>query len=122
MAFKRYGADQIGRWIDANIEQAERLFELCEQCDDLRPLHKPLMSGICVRYDPGGVDEERLARVHRLVARRIEQQGRFWLSTTILKERYAFRINPINLRTRREHMDELYETLRRECAQALEDA
>src|SRR3712207_9568488 len=27
MSFKRYGAEQIGRWIDANVDQAQHLYE-----------------------------------------------------------------------------------------------
>ena len=76
------------------------------------------MSGICVRYDPGGTDEERLAAIHRLVARRAEQEGRFWFSTTVLKGQSAFRINPINLRTKTAHMGELFALLQLECSRA----
>jgi glutamate/tyrosine decarboxylase-like PLP-dependent enzyme len=118
LGFKRYGAAQIGDWIDANIEQTEHLYDLCQNSADFRALMKPLMSGICVRYDPGGIDEERLGAIHRIVARRAEEEGRFWFSTTSLKGQSAFRINPINLRTRTEHMDELFALLQRECDRA----
>ncbi len=116
MSFKRYGAQEIGRWIDANVEQAERLYELCRGDGDFHPAMRPPMSAICVRYGPESLDEERAARLHREVARRVEQGGRFWISTTVLKGRSFFRINPVNFRTRAEHMDELLDLLRRECA------
>lgn len=116
MSFKRYGARQIGRWIDANIEQIERLHDLCARSADFEPVCKPTMGALCMRYHRAGLDEPRLARIHHEVARRVEQGGRFWISTTLLKGRTAFRINPVNLRTRPEHMEELFETLRRECA------
>ncbi|MHC4590378.1 MAG: hypothetical protein ACYTAQ_13880 [Planctomycetota bacterium] len=74
------------------------------------------MSAICIRYDPGGIPEEEIGRIHREVARRIEAGGRFWISTTVLKDRWWFRINPVNIRTRLEHMDELMQLLVRECA------
>lgn len=119
LGFKRYGTDQIGQWIDANIEQTEHLYELGQGSPDFHALIRPLMSGICLRYDPGGVDEETLATVHRTVARRAEAGGRFWFSTTVLKGRSAFRINPINIHTRKGHMDELFALLQRECARAL---
>ena len=51
------------------------------------------------------------------VARRIEESGRFWISTTLLKGRWWFRINPVNLHTRLEHMDQLLELIDRECSQ-----
>ena len=35
---------------------------------------------------------------------------------TVLKDRWWFRINPVNIRTRLEHMDELMALLVHECA------
>jgi aromatic-L-amino-acid decarboxylase len=115
MSFKRYGAEQIGRWIDGNVAQAQRLYDLCRDQADLHPAMRPPMSAICIRYDPGGIPAEELARIHREVARRIEAGGRFWISTTRLKGRWWFRINPVNLHTRLEHMDELMALLVSEC-------
>jgi glutamate/tyrosine decarboxylase-like PLP-dependent enzyme len=73
------------------------------------------MSAICIRYQPGDVDEEQLDQIHREVARRIEKGGRFWISTTVLKGQSYFRINPVNFRTRAAHMEALLEEIRREC-------
>jgi aromatic-L-amino-acid decarboxylase len=114
MSFKRYGSEQIGRWIDGNVEQAKHLYALCREHPEFRPAMEPPMSAICIRYDPGDLDEDEIARIHRRVARRIETGGRFWISTTVLKDRWWFRINPVNIRTRLEHMDELMLMLVRE--------
>jgi hypothetical protein len=53
--------------------------------------------------------------LHAEVAKRVEQGGRFWISTTELKGKTWFRINPVNFRTRKEHMDELFQLLQQEC-------
>jgi hypothetical protein len=53
-----------------------------------------------------------------VVARRIEKEGQFWISTTVLKDRTFFRINPVNFRTRRDHIEALFERLVLECARA----
>ena len=119
MGFKRYGARQIGRWVEANVEQARRLHTLASADPDFEAAVEPTMSAVCLRFLPRGVPEDRLARLHAEVARRIEQGGRFWFSTTELKGRIWFRINPVNFRTRLEHMDELFELLRQECSAAL---
>jgi hypothetical protein len=37
------------------------------------------------------------------------------MSTTELKGKTWFRINPVNFRTRKEHMDELFRLLQHEC-------
>ena len=116
MAFKRHGARQIGRWVDANVAQARRLFELAEAHPDFEPALRPAMSAVCIRCLAPELSEPQRARLHAAVARRIEESGRFWISTTVLKGRTWFRINPVNFRTRIGHVEALFETLVRECA------
>ncbi|MBI4521259.1 MAG: aminotransferase class I/II-fold pyridoxal phosphate-dependent enzyme [Gemmatimonadetes bacterium] len=115
MSFKRYGAREIGRWIDRNVAQASRLYELCVADPAFEPATEPTMSAICIRYCAGDLDGPRSAQLHAEVARRVEESGRFWISTTLLKGKSWFRINPVNFRTRMEHMDGLFDLLRREC-------
>ena len=115
MSFKRYGLRQIGEWVDANVRHARTLFNLVQSdSDEFVAATEPLMSAICIRYKE--VPEEAEAkRLHAAVVDRIERAGRFWISTTELKGRTWFRINPVNFRTRTEHMQELFATLKREC-------
>jgi glutamate/tyrosine decarboxylase-like PLP-dependent enzyme len=84
----------------------------------------PPMSAICIRYrnadlDSADVDQSesnsRSKELHAEVARRVEQSGKFWISTTELKGKAWFRINPVNFRTRQEHMDQLLALLEQEC-------
>lgn len=115
MGMKRYGTRQIGEWVDANVEQARYLHELCQADPDFEVARKPAMSAICVRYVGGNLLEAARNQLHVDVAARVEQGGRFWFSTTFLKGKTWFRINPVNFRTRREHIFELYQLLREEC-------
>jgi aromatic-L-amino-acid/L-tryptophan decarboxylase len=120
MSFKRYGAREIGRWVDRNIEQAEHMEALARASGLFESATSPEMSAICLRYS-APMDEQRSARLHREVAQRVERSGRFWIGTTVLKGRSHFRINPVNLRTRIEHMDGLFALLREECARVHAD-
>jgi len=115
MSFKRYGARQIGEWIDNNVRQAKYLYELTMQDAEFEPASVPPMSAICIRSKAPGLDERESKNLHAKVAQRVEQGGRFWISTTELKGKAWFRINPVNFRTRREHMEELFALLQREC-------
>jgi glutamate/tyrosine decarboxylase-like PLP-dependent enzyme len=115
MSFKRYGTSTIGEWVDNNIEQAIYLYDLVKDDNEFEAAVKPLMSAICLRYIGGGLSEERRAELHADVVRRIEQNGKFWISTTEMKGKTWFRINPVNLRTQQEHMKMLYELLKKEC-------
>jgi len=120
MAFKRYGAEVIGSWVDANVKQAVRLYDLAEKHPSFIPAVRPAMSAVCLRYQPPGVTDERpLAQLHADVARKVEESGRFWISTTRMKDLSWFRVNPVNLRTRAEDMDALFAMLVAECDRAL---
>jgi aromatic-L-amino-acid decarboxylase len=118
MTLKRYGADQIGEWVAANVAQARRLFDLAEAHPDFVPATMPRMSAVCIRYAPAGIGETELASLHARVAQEIEAGGRFWISTTKLKGHTWFRINPVNFRTRMEHIERLFDTLVKECERA----
>ena len=118
MSFKRYGVHQIGEWIDNNVRQAKHLHELAEKHPDFESASSPPMSAICIRFRGTEADERELKTLHAEVAQRIEQSGRFWISTTELKGKTWFRINPVNFRTRKEHMEELFRLLERECVAA----
>jgi aromatic-L-amino-acid/L-tryptophan decarboxylase len=115
MSFKRYGTRQIGEWIDNNVRQAKHLYELAANDPEFEPASSPPMSAICIRFQGAGLDETESKKLHAEVAQRIEQSGRFWISTTELKGKTWFRINPVNFRTRQEHMEQLFALLRQEC-------
>ncbi len=119
MSFKRYGARQIGEWIDNNVLQAKHLYSLVAKHPEFEAASDPPMSAICIRYCGAGLDETQAKELHAEVARRVEDGGKFWISTTELKGKAWFRINPVNFRTRTEHMDQLLALLERECHSAL---
>jgi|SRR5579863_1470579 len=121
MTFKRYGARQIGEWIDNNVRQAKHLYSLVEKHSEFEPATNPPMSAICIRYRGLERDEAQSKELHAEVVRRIEQGGKFWFSTTELKGRTWFRINPVNFRTRTEHMDQLLMVLEQECHSVLRE-
>lgn len=115
MSFKRYGTRQIARWIDSNIDQAEHLYKLCKDERIFRPAVAPPMSAICIRFDSDKLSLSEIELLHNEVAKRAELSGKFWISTTMLKAKIFFRINPVNFRTRIKHIDELYNFLKKEC-------
>jgi glutamate/tyrosine decarboxylase-like PLP-dependent enzyme len=109
MSFKRYGTREIGSWIDRNIEHAEQLHELAGKDAAFECVNKPVMSAICLRYR--GKD----LAFHQRVASEIERDGKYWISTTVLKGQPAFRINPVNFRTQGEHIAGLFHDLQEIC-------
>ncbi len=119
MSFKRYGARQIGEWVDNNVRQAKHLYALAERHPEFEPASNPPMSAICIRFNGTGLNDAESKDLHAEVAQRVERSGRFWISTTELKGKTWFRINPVNFRTRQEHMEELFHFLQQECCAVL---
>ncbi|HEX4065735.1 MAG TPA: pyridoxal-dependent decarboxylase [Acidobacteriaceae bacterium] len=119
MSFKRYGAEEIGTWIDSNVRQATHLYERVCRHPDFEAACRPPMSAICIRFRNDRLTESDAKLLHADVAERIEKSGRFWISTTELKGKSWFRINPVNFRTRAEHMDQLLALLETECQAAM---
>jgi aromatic-L-amino-acid/L-tryptophan decarboxylase len=115
MSFQHYGKTQIGDWVDGNVAQARHLHQLATNSNDFESATEPVMSAICIRYKAADLNDEQLAILHHDVAARIEREGRFWFASTAMKGKTWFRINPVNIYTTKETMEELFETLGRYC-------
>jgi aromatic-L-amino-acid/L-tryptophan decarboxylase len=120
MSFKRYGSRQIGEWIDNNVRQAQFLYSLVENDPEFEAASNPPMSAICIRYYHAHLNDADAKRLHAEVVERVAKSGKFWISTTELKGKTWFRINPVNFRTRAEHMQQLLNLLRDECRSVLD--
>ena len=59
MSFKRYGAKQIGEWIDNNVSQAKHLYGLVAKHPEFEAASDPPMSAICIRYCGAGLEAVR---------------------------------------------------------------
>ncbi|MCI0532445.1 MAG: pyridoxal-dependent decarboxylase, partial [candidate division Zixibacteria bacterium] len=117
MSFKHYGAEQIGEWVDNNVEQAQQLHRLCQNRPDFVSAAEPQMSGVCIRYHSDRLNQAQLDKLHVEVSRKVEETGKFWITTTRLKDKTWFRINIVNFRTRLEHMQQLSSHLEETCRQ-----
>ena len=117
MSFQHYGIDQIGKWVDNNVEQANHLHKLVSKNDKFESATQPTMSAVCIRYKADNFTNEQVTKLHINVASRIEKEGQFWFATTMLKGKTWFRINPVNIHTTIETMDALFETLNKYCVE-----
>ncbi|HVE60678.1 MAG TPA: hypothetical protein VNA26_02590, partial [Chitinophagaceae bacterium] len=114
-SFQHYGKTKIGDWIDENIDQAKHLHKLALSENVFESAAEPIMSAICIHYKASGLNNEQLTKLHRDVAAQIEREGKFWFATTELKGKTYFRINPVNINTKIQHIDALYQLLKEAC-------
>ena len=116
MSLERHGIEEIGGWIDANVEQARHMHELATAHSRFESAVEPVMSAVCVRYVPErDLPPDRVAEIHHRAVENIERGGEFWIGTTRLKGRIWFRACPVNFRTTLRHMERLLERLEAEC-------
>jgi len=118
MSFHHYGKTQIGGWVDNNIDQAKHLHQLVTEETIFESATEPMMSAICLRYKADDLSKQQLTKLHYDVTARIESEGQFWFATTEMKDKTWFRINPVNIRTTKQHMEDLYSVLKQYCKQA----
>jgi glutamate/tyrosine decarboxylase-like PLP-dependent enzyme len=115
MSFKRYGLKEIGRWIDTNVKQAHHLYDMVSVHPNFEAVVEPVMSAVCIRYTGRTMDDDARTALHHDAVQQIEKSGKFWISATVLKGKTYFRINPVNFRTRQEHIDGLFDMLCTAC-------
>jgi aromatic-L-amino-acid decarboxylase len=118
MSLKRYGVDEVGRWVDDNVRQARRLHSLADAHPRFVSAVEPPMSAVCIRYVPErALSEQAVSGLHHTVVDRVERSGQFWIGTTRLKGKTWFRACPVNFRTTLDHIERLMEMLSDECAE-----
>ena len=115
MSFHHYGKNKIGEWIDNNIDQAKYLHNLTIKENVFESATEPVMSAICLHYKTPNLTAEQSKQLHHEAASRIERGGKFWFATTELKGKTWFRINPVNIHTTIQHMEDLYHLLKQTC-------
>ena len=120
MSFKRYERARLASGSMAMCGRRSIFILWSRKHPESQTASEPPMSAICIRYCGASLDEADSKELHAEVARRVEQSGKFWFSTTELKGKTWFRINPVNFRTRTEHMDQVLAFLEQECRLVLE--
>ena len=116
MSFKRYGVDEIGRWVDENVRHAHRMHEITAASPRFESAVSPPMSSACVRYVPERkLDQDQVDAIHHAVVQRVERSGVFWIGTTRLKGKSCFRACTVNFRTTDAHIERLMQLLEQEC-------
>jgi len=105
MSIKEHGLARFGRMMARNVEQARYLGELIDRTNKLE-LTAPIgLDIVCFRYNPGGLDEEELNRLNKIVLVSLQEGGIAAPSYTTLKGRICLRVAISNHRSRFEDFD-----------------
>ena len=105
MSVKEHGLDRFGRMIARNVEQAHYFGQLVENDPNLELLAPIGMDIVCFRFNPGGMNDEKLNALNKEILMQLHESGVAVPSYTTLNGRYCLRIAIANHRSRREDFD-----------------
>ena len=105
MSVKEHGLDRFGRMIARNVEQAHYFGRLVEQDPSLERMAPIGMDIVCFRFNPGGLDDDKLSALNKEILISLHESGIAVPSYTTLNGRYCLRIAIANHRSRQEDFD-----------------
>lgn len=107
MTFLVYGADRLAAAIDDNIATMAHLAALVDGAPDLERLAPQVLSVVCFRYRPPGVDDpDLLDALNRALVPALDADGRVFISGTLVDGRECLRACTVNHRTDRRAVEE----------------
>ncbi len=95
------GVDRLKEQIEQNIAHAEYLKSVVEEDPQLELLSEVVLNVICLRFNPGGLDQERLNEINLEILHRLHESGLAVPSSTVLHGSFVIRLALTNHRTRR---------------------
>jgi glutamate/tyrosine decarboxylase-like PLP-dependent enzyme len=107
LSMRHYGIDRLGRNALHNVRCAEYLAELVRAEADLELVAAPQLSILCFRYRPAGLEDAEVDRINTEIRDRIQLQGDYLISPTLVNGRPVLRLCIINHATRVEHVEGL---------------
>ena len=100
MSIKEHGTDRFGRMMARNVRQAHYLGELIDREEKLE-LTAPIgLDIVCFRYNPGGMDDDALSELNRIILSKLHESGVAAPSYTTLQGHYYLRVAISNHRSR----------------------
>jgi glutamate/tyrosine decarboxylase-like PLP-dependent enzyme len=111
ISMRHYGLERLGRNVLHNVQCAEYLAERVRAEPDLELVAAPQLSILCFRMRPAGLKDDAVDRLNTAIRDRIELQGDYLISPTLVDGRPVLRLCIINHATRAEHMDGLLDSI-----------
>ena len=105
MSIKEHGLERFGRMIARNVEQAHYFGKLVEKETQMELLAPIVLDIVCFRFNPGGLEDQRLNALNKEILMQIQERGIAAPSYTTLHGRYCLRIAIANHRSTLEDFD-----------------
>lgn len=117
MAFKFLGKRGYAEIIERQIELTKYLASRLDELPGFKRVGEVETAVCCFKFLSESISEatpEEQDRTQQRLQQRIERSGEAWITTTLLHGRRALRVNINSFLTKRRHVDDLLELLKRE--------
>ncbi|NNM34864.1 MAG: aminotransferase class V-fold PLP-dependent enzyme, partial [Gemmatimonadetes bacterium] len=112
---REQGVEGLRRRLRRDMENARWLASQVQDAEGWRVLAPVTLQTVCLRYEPPGVEGERLDAFTRAWARRINESGVAYLTTAALDSGWMVRVSIGAEATERPHVKALWAAMRREA-------
>lgn len=116
MVLRAYGAEGLAERIRFHCELAREFAGMVHFEGGWELMAPVPLSLVCFRYAPPGATEDDLARINAAIMERVNADGKAYLSHTKLNGRYTLRLAIGNIRTDRQHIEQVWSELRSAAA------
>lgn len=116
MTMRAFGAVGLAERIRHHCELARDFAGMVYYEGDWELMAPVPLSVVCFRYAPPGASGPEIARLNAAIMQSVNASGRAFLSHTMLGDRFALRVAIGNIRTRREHVEAVWQALRAAAA------
>ncbi|MFC4427091.1 pyridoxal phosphate-dependent decarboxylase family protein [Deinococcus navajonensis] len=112
------GVEAIQARLRRDLDNAQWLAGQIKETADWQLLAPVPLQTLCVRYAPAGIEGDALDRLTQAWCARINDSGEAYLTPATLEGRWMVRVSIGALTTEREHVEQLWEMMRRHAAEA----
>ena len=122
MSVQTFGMAAFRRAVSKGMELAERAEAYVRESPRLEMLTPVSLGIVCFRFNPAeaGLNDEALEEINRTILARVFWDDKAFVSSTLLKGKFALRFCIINHHTTWDDVRETLETIERFGAEALE--
>ena len=101
-----------------DLANAQWFAEQVQATPDWRVLAPVPLQTVCVRYEPPGLEGEELDKHTLAWTERVNNSGGAYLTPAVLDGRWMVRVSIGSLTTERQHVEALWELMKREAERA----
>jgi aromatic-L-amino-acid/L-tryptophan decarboxylase len=105
---RSYGVEGLREKIRNHIRIANSLAELIAREDDFEILAPVIISLVCFRFKPDGLDEERINILNEKLHHTLNDSGKLYLSHTVLNGKYTLRMVTAQTNVTTGHMEKAW--------------